>query len=85
MYKWSVTFCHFLVYPIYFYMTKYDLNWQEIEKLKREYKKKDEEVKDLKKKLNEIQWHQQHLRTGRGEGVSNFFKVRHHLIVSLCC
>lgn len=60
---------------------KYDLNWQEIEKLKREGKKKDEEVKNLKKKLNEIQWHQQHFRTGSGEGVSSFFKVSHHLLI----
>jgi predicted RNase H-like nuclease (RuvC/YqgF family) len=60
---------------------KYDLNLQEIEKLKRERKKKDEEAKNLKKKFNAIQRHQQHFRTGSGEGVSSFFKVRHHLLI----
>jgi SMC interacting uncharacterized protein involved in chromosome segregation len=62
---------------------KYGLNWQEMEKLKKECKKKDEEIKNLKKMLNEMQGHQQHFRTGSEEGVSNFSKVRHHLIISL--
>ena len=76
--------CYFLSLPGIAHLPvhdKYDLNWQEIEKLKRECKKKDEEVKNLKKKFNEIQRHQQHFRTGSGEGVSSFFKVRHHLLI----
>jgi hypothetical protein len=60
-----------------------------VEKVKRECKKKDDEIKNLKKKLKEMiitetHKHQQHFKTGNGEGISNFFKVSHHLLIPFC-
>jgi flagellar biosynthesis chaperone FliJ len=59
-----------------------------VEKLKRECKKKNDEIKNIKKKLkemstNRIHHHQQHFRTSSGEGVSSFFKVKDSVLVSL--
>jgi hypothetical protein len=51
-----------------------------VEKVKRECKKKNDEIKNLKKKLKEInitetQMHQQHFKTGNGKGISDCFRV----------
>ncbi|PNF36211.1 hypothetical protein B7P43_G09719, partial [Cryptotermes secundus] len=55
---------------------------KEVEKVKRECKKKDDEIKNLKKKfkemsITEIQKRQQHFKTGNGKGISNCFKCTH--------
>jgi hypothetical protein len=59
-----------------------------VEKLQRECKNKDDQIKNLKKKLKEMnttemQRHKQHFRISNGEGVPNFFKVRYDVLVSL--
>jgi hypothetical protein len=60
-----------------------------MEKVKRECKKKDDEIKNLKKKLKEmsiieIQKHQPHFKTGNEKGISNCFRVSHHLLIPFC-
>jgi hypothetical protein len=60
-----------------------------VEKLKRECKRKDDEIKNLKKNLREmsiteIQKHKQHFKTGNAKGISNCFRVSHYLLIPFC-
>jgi hypothetical protein len=60
-----------------------------MEKAKRECKKKDDEIKNLKRKLKEMsitetQVHQQHFKIGNIKGISDCFRVSHHLLSLFC-